>query len=238
MFSNMARISEIDLKVRITSIVGERMAVRILWIESPETGLSSAQKLRVVSTIRRHTVRAARLLKLPLVNITVLPTKDGHVIPETGEGGADESKEWVRIDFDPSRLKSALKHIPATIYHEFHHLARMRRFAIYSTLLDAVIANGLAIVFEEEQLPGYVDAIGSYTKRDMKRYMRIFARGLGRRYDFPEWFFGTGKLPRWMGYKVGTYIVRLAKQNSGLTALQMTKMPAKKILRLSRVRIK
>lgn len=51
-------------------------------------------------------------------------------------------------------------------------------------------------------------------------------------YDYAEWFFGEGE-KFWLGYKVGTRIVREAKKQSDLTALTMTHMTAKEIFVLS-----
>jgi uncharacterized protein YjaZ len=69
--------------------------------------------------------------------------------------------------------------------------------------------------------------------------LRILKKdGQSEKYSHDEWFFGRGKKPRWIGYKLGSYIVRSAKErNAGLTALKMVEMKTNEIANLSHLDI-
>jgi uncharacterized protein YjaZ len=110
----------------------------------------------------------------------------------------------------------------------------MKHVGYGASLLEAAVTEGLATVFEEEMDNKHSALYGRYEKQ-IHKYIRLFKKSMKKGFNHSEWFFGSGKFPRWLGYKIGAYVVRSAKQRTGLTTVDMLKMPAKKIYRLSRI---
>lgn len=196
--------------------------------------------LRVV--ISKHARKAGRLLNIDLVNITVHFSK--NVIKETGEDGFTIGKDWIRIAIDPTRGKAKLGRtitdfIPATVYHEMSHIARELYVVGSGTLLDAVIFEGLADTFAREQWPTFNAPWSRCGKRQFQRLLKFLKKEKNnKKFSHGDWFFGTGKQPRWLGYTLGGYIVQSAKEkNPGLTALKMMKMKTREIVKLGGIAI-
>ncbi|MGH9783492.1 MAG: DUF2268 domain-containing putative Zn-dependent protease, partial [Terriglobia bacterium] len=119
------------------------------------------------------------------------------------------------------------------------HIARNKYLGRHRTLLDAVVFEGLANTFAEEQWPMFDAPWTRYSEPELTPFLRILKKdGHSEKYSHDEWFFGQGKKPRWIGYKLGSYIVRFAKErNAGLTALKMVKLATKEIASLSKLNI-
>lgn len=183
--------------------------------------------------VKNHTKKAGSILGIPIVNASLYPNQD-FTIPETGEGGYTPSGDWFHIYIDPSKNQKQLAEIvrtsiPSTIYHEMNHIARWRNTGYGSSLPEAIISEGLAIVFAKEQWGKSKTPWADFSKKELDRLLAI-AKKRGRRndrtYDHGEWFLGTGKLPRWSGYKLGAYIVGSFRNKN-------MKMPWSKIMKLS-----
>jgi len=200
----------------------------------------STRNIRLLrEIIQKHARKAGGLLGINLLNITVHPTK--NVIAETGELGHATGSDWIRIGIDPTRKQRALQRIisdiiPATIYHEAHHISRKKYYGKSSTLFDAVISEGLADVFAKEKWLKF-RAPWLNELKDIKLFLRELKKhGNNNKYSHSEWFFGSGRKPKWLGYKLGNYIVHLAKEKTPkLNALKMAKFPTKTIIKLSGV---
>lgn len=208
-----------------------------IQIKNPEK-LSPSLQDTVTQQVKFHAQKSMDLLSIPKLTITIFPNHT-LCIPETGEGGYTPSEHEMDIYIDPTKSKTDLIHIieniiPSTIYHEAHHAARWINPGYGETLLEGIITEGLACIFAEEQFPLFIPAWMTYSKEEIIRLTEIaltynFSHDS---YDHTEWFFGEGE-KFWLGYKVGTYIVREAKKQSGLTALTMAHMTAKEIFALS-----
>ena len=196
--------------------------------------LSKTEKKRVKEIIYKHALKAGKLLGVDLINIVIHPTKS--VIEETGESGF-ATDDWIKIGIDPNRRKNELKKIiseiiPATIYHEMYHIGRDNYLGKSQTLFDSVIAEGLADVFAEEQWPNFHAPWNRYNIKTIKIWLKEFRKkGNSKKYSHDEWFFGAVNKPKWLGYKLGSYIIHSIKEkNRKLTALKMIKMPTRKII--------
>ncbi|MBI4095362.1 MAG: hypothetical protein HY438_00715 [DPANN group archaeon] len=206
--------------------------IRIYFIESLKEKLTKTQKSELRKIILQNAKKACKIFGVPLVSFIVRQDKK-LVIPETGESAITLTEDQIGIYVDVRRIKQLRARLPQTIYHELNHAARGHN-ALHSksTLLQAIIAEGLAIAVEEEffnNIPPY----GKYTKKEVEKYLKILNKNLHvKKYDYYEWFHGAGKLPRWLGYKVGAYIVKQAKANTGLTTVKLTRVPAEKIFEM------
>lgn len=210
-----------------------------------EKKLSGTEEKLLLKTIRKHASRAGLILGVSLVNITVYPNSK-FVIPETGEGGYTPSKDWFHIYIDPTKNKKELNKIiknviPATIYHEMNHAARWKYTGYGTNLLEAMVTEGLATAFSEERWEKFKAPWADFTMKEINKLLKIVRKRNTRNdnnYNHAEWFYGTGKLPRWIGYKIGTYIVKsFKKENKSKTWNQLIKMKAEKIIKLSGVNL-
>lgn len=217
------------------------MRLNIAILES-EKSLQKQDSKRLREVINKHARRACRLLDIKLLNITLHFSK--NVIPETGEAGYASGRDWIQITIDPARKPKELQKIiddiiPATIYHEANHITREKYVGESRNLLEAIITEGLADIFAEECWPAFKAPWSVFQQKKIKPFLKsLGGEKNNRKYSHNDWFFGIGKYPRWLGYKMGGYIVQSAKEkNRNLTALKMTKMTANKIVKLSGISI-
>lgn len=217
------------------------MKLNITILES-EKDLGKQDSKRLQEVIREHAQRVCGLLGIKLLNVTVHLNQ--NVIPETGEVGYAAGKDWIQITIDPAKNPKELHKIindiiPATIYHEVNHIAREKYVGESKNLLEAIVAEGLADVFAEECWPKFKAPWSVYQQKNVRPFLKSLKSDKNsKKYSHNDWFFGTGKKPRWLGYKLGSYIVQSSKEkNHDLTALKMTKITAKNIVRLSGISI-
>jgi len=187
------------------------MATRtyIQFIETREK-FPKAEAELLKKIVKNHVGKAGSILNVPLVNVSIYPNPN-LTIPETGEGGYTPSGDWFHIYIDPSRNRRQLAaiietFIPGTVYHEMNHMVRWQNTGYGSSLLEAIISEGLAIVFAKEQWKNSKTPWADFSKKEMDRLLDITRKRNkknDRGYDHGEWFLGTGKLPRWSGYKLG-----------------------------------
>lgn len=94
-----------------------------------------------------------------------------------------------------------------------NHVARWNKKGHGNTLMDAIISEGLAIVFAEENWNLFEAPWGKYGQGEIKKYLQ-FLNKRNKKQDLncnhAEWFFGKGK-PIWLGYKAGSFIIRAIK---------------------------
>lgn len=218
----------------------KNIKLNIVIFESPK-GLHKQKMKHLRDVINTHARKAGKLFDMDLLNITVHFSQD--VIPETGEAGY-AAGDWIQITIDSTRNAKELQKIiddiiPATIYHEANHIARENHLGKNKNLLEAIISEGLADVFAEERWHTFKAPWSVYQQKKIQPFLKSLKNEKNeKKYSHGDWFFGTGKMPRWLGYKLGSYIVHSAKnKNFGLTALKMTKITASKIAKLSGISI-
>ena len=173
------------------------------------------------NTIKKHACAAGLILDIPLVNISIYCNSD-FAIPETGESGRTLSKGQIQIFIDATEKKIKLDKIikniiPSTVYHEMNHVARWRSAGYGKTLDEALISEGLAVVFAQEQWKAFRAPWAKASEKEIRNFLKIFREAKGENhiaYDHDEWFFGTGRFPRWCGYKLGAHIARTARRNN------------------------
>lgn len=217
------------------------MKLNIIILKS-KRGLKKQDSKHLRGVVDKHARKAGKLLGVDLLNITVHFSK--NVIPETGEAGYATGRDWVQITIDPTRkskesLKIISEIIPATVYHEVNHIAREKYVGESKNLLEAIVAEGLADLFAEEHWSKFKAPWSTYQQKKIQPFLKSLKNEKNsRKYSHSDWFFGTGKYPRWLGYKLGRYIAQSAKEKKrNLAVLKMTKMTANKIVKLSGISI-
>lgn len=222
--------------------MGSNMDLNLFFFKT-EKDLPAEYKGKLRKIIELHAKRAMRLLGVKLLNITVYPKKSA-VIPETGEGGFALEGDWMQIAIDPTRKKSELDKIiteiiPSTIYHEMHHIARENCLGYGKTLLESVVSEGLADAFAEGQWPLFKAPWSQYTLKEIQPFLKQFSKEKNnKKYWHGDWFFGQGEKPRWLGYKLGSYIMDNVKEkNKKITSRKLTAYKAEKIVKISGIKI-
>lgn len=132
-----------------------------------------------------------------------------EVNAELGVGGQTINENLIFIPLD-SQFDFSQDEIFVTICHEFHHKIRLEAFGPMFTLMESVIAEGLAEQFEKELLPNrkLITYESTPDSKMIKKALVDLRRVMdGDEYDYNEWFLGTGKYPKWYGYTLGNYII-------------------------------
>lgn len=130
--------------------------------------------------------------------------------------------------------------LKVTICHECNHIARWQSVGYGTSLLEATVSEGLATSYEKQVCGSYPIKHGDYSNiEELLQFYRERNTEEDERYNHGEWFFGKNeKYPKWLGYRVGTYIVEeVLKNNPSFLLTEITKMPAAKILALSNVKL-
>ena len=184
------------------------------------------------------------LLIKNLFDIVIYPN---HYWTE-GTGGVDGHTQsggflLLRIDLRDEKYKikdllgSPLK---AVVFHEANHVARWQGPGYGFTLLEATISEGLGTVYEKMNTAGYEIPHADYSNlEELLGKYRTRDKNDDATYNHNSWFFGFDpKYPKFLGYKVGAYIVDEAlKNNPNMSIQDMTIMEAEEIVDLSGVKI-
>lgn len=188
-----------------------------------------------VELIEKELPKVKKLLSVSEhLNIIIKPNLP-HVIDVRGTGASTYDAELVDITFDPKRAgeEEFFESIRASIYHELNHAARFYAGVKNKGALDWIILEGLATVFEREY-SGSNPPWGQYDKKLIKAWVQEIKK-LGEGIRWSNYMFKHPDGRRWIGYKVGTYIVDEALSRSGKTILELTTIKNEEIMKLSGV---
>ena len=138
----------------------------------------------------------------------------GNAIPEIGLGGYNPNENEVIISFNPqfSDLEASISnHLGPTVAHELHHAKRRREIGYGSSLLEAMISEGLADCFAVEVYDIAPPIWSVYLTPAEIDDLIVTASPTWQQngYNHSEWFFGTtSEIPRWAGYSIGFKLVK------------------------------
>ena len=117
-----------------------------------------------------------------------------------------------------------------TLIHEYMHVVREEYVPWENgTLLDSLVAEGLAQSFEVEVQPDllpsiYTTAFSEDELNDLWDKAKTILDQRGWIND--EWFFGSDNIKRWSGYSLGFKLVQDKIKESGLKASGLYKLPS------------
>jgi hypothetical protein len=196
----------------------------------------SPAERRTIERIARGTATEVKQILPALADRLVLRVEAGDkVIPETGEAASAHPPNVVYWTVDPNRAGGvttiANVELRRTLFHELHHLVRDSVAGPKSQrLLDQVVSEGLATVFERD-FAGPSPPWGMYPD-DVRTWV---AEILALPADAPrdQWMVRHPDGRRWIGYKVGTYLVDRAIKASGRSAAALVSASTDDILRLA-----
>lgn len=177
----------------------------------------------------------AAFAKAPQADI-VFALAPEWTIPNTGFGGRTFSPHLLLIALNPAEeIKQAdLKY---TLCHEINHLIRVqalgeRAFFSGSTLMDGIVAEGLAELFEVEVGRKVATTFNpQITEKQLRAGLKqALAIGSGD-YDLDEWFFcEDGRRPHWFAYNLGIYLIQKYCRQYQLQPSQITLLPTSKFV--------
>ncbi|MDB4939268.1 MAG: hypothetical protein JWP87_6240 [Labilithrix sp.] len=208
-------------------------------VERP-AALSRAQRSAVQQTADLAFRDARKLLPTLPAHISLVVRHGKDVIPETGENGTTASPAQVFWTVDPDRdLASVVRQqLRATLFHELHHLARANAIASEGrapsrALMDTVVTEGMATAFERDF--GGVTPPWAEPPPDPTAWTReLLAQPATASHD--HWLFRHPDGRRWIGMRVGTFLVDGAAKASGRTSAQLVATSTDEVLRLADVR--
>jgi len=192
------------------------------------------QRRAIQSTLDATLTEVKALLPVLPSRVTLRVSTGRSVIPETGESASVSPPDVIYWTVDVSRKEGVGAivrcQLRRTLYHELHHLARAASVRAGDGLLDDVVTEGLATVFERDVARVPVPW-GDYP-RDVDAWSaELLAAGQGATRE--HWMVRHPDGRRWIGYKVGTYWIDRATRTSGKSAVDMVSLPTAEILRLA-----
>lgn len=170
-----------------------------------------------------------------------------YLITETGEGGFAYAPDILTMAFasDFVNIKLQTAHLRSTVFHESFHLAHGHTYeqstVPYRHALDSAVYEGCASVFEREYtqpelLPGDYSACSESQLSEWRDALENISNDDYRNGDTGLWvkwaLYDKEADERWRAYKVGTWLVDRALQNSGKNILDLRRLSAEEILNL------
>jgi uncharacterized protein YjaZ len=172
-----------------------------------------------------HSTFETCALVLPIQRTDVIiHVKPDWAIPETGVGGFSPTATHCLVHLNPRHADfdtNLETELAPTIAHELHHCARHGGVGYGHTLLEALVTEGLACVFEREfrggKKPIYAQALN---QDQIDEFLEKAQYHFSQFYNHNNWFFGNSTLgfPKWTGYTMGDYIVQHYLEQTGLSA--------------------
>ncbi len=199
------------------------------------SGRLTPLKERIEQSISSTIELVSAKMSLPNVDI-VVDDLSPLAIPETGVGGYAPSAHLVEVHIDPTHahITEGLEvELQSTVAHELHHAARWAAVGYGTTLLEAMVSEGLADHFDQEIYGGEPKLwsvalsekkLGDWSLKSQEELMN-------KKYNHSAWFFGTStEIPRWAGYAIGYKLVKQYMQETGRTASELVAEPAQSFI--------
>lgn len=153
--------------------------------------------------------RAKRTMWVPSLDVVV--KAGSYVIPEKGHLGYCAGSDVVYVTVDPENpafCKNDAQSLQRMFAHELHHAARWAGPGYGLTLGEVIVSEGLAGHFALEIFEGEPELWESLNPDIVLSYCQLLHENWHNKdYDHKRWFFGTGDLPRWLGYTTGFNLV-------------------------------
>ncbi|AJE47661.1 DUF2268 domain-containing protein [Celeribacter indicus] len=167
---------------------------------------------------------------LPLGPLDVVLRAGDRVIPEKGHLGYAPEAGRIEIVVDPANpalRDNRAASLERMFAHELHHAARWEGPGYGATLGEALVSEGLAGQFSYALYGPPVEPWDALPMNEVRAHFDRAAEDWTSGYDHARWFFGTGDLPRWLGYSIGYLLVgRLLSTAAGLSAAGLVHAPA------------
>jgi hypothetical protein len=194
---------------------------------------SSDERAAIAEVARRTIPDVRRALPATPTSIVLHVRTSKRVLAETGENASNYDPNVVDWEVDASRNEGvvgiARSQLRATLFHELHHLVRHAVVLDHDIQGDAV-REGLATAFERD-FGGANPPWGEYPP-DVASWTRevLALPASAPRYD---WLFENPDGRRWVGMRVGTFLVDRATRASGKTSADLVRAPTATIIEMA-----
>jgi len=181
--------------------------------------------------------RIAAVCEPPAVDILVEAVWNSSVIPERGHmgyGNEDLVTLWLAPEH-PMLAGNLGEPLSRMIAHEMNHVLRFRSAGGTKTLGDLLVSEGLAGQFVKELFDSEPEpweqalsrsGLRQFIPSATENFESHASRG-SKETDINEWMFGTGALPRWLGYTLGYEIVgQYLEDHPDLSASDLLDIPS------------
>jgi hypothetical protein len=221
------------------SLAGTARAITVEY-PSQDGHVFSTDERQTIQRIADQTEREVRRILPKLPQEIVLEVRAGtDVISETGDNGVALDPGRIGWMVDATRAEGvkaiAERHLRAALFHEMHHLVRgwtVKDGRVPGdTVMDAAISEGLATAFARD-FANARDPWSEYPKEVASWAEEVMTLPKDAAYD--EWMFKHPDGRRWIGYKVGVYVVDQAIAASGRSAADLATTSAEQIVALWR----
>lgn len=169
------------------------------------------------------------------INFFVQPRMYGLIEP-TGDSARTYNSEFIELAFDPRKDKKGLEIILAGVrdgvYHEMNHAARFNIPIWHKSFIESCILEGLATVFARDYV--HEDARWAKYPENVKEWLKEIIDQKDK-IDYGQYMYTHPDGRKWIGYKVGTYIIDQAMKYSRKSVIELTEMECQEILKLSKV---
>jgi uncharacterized protein YjaZ len=208
------------------------MKIHIQFLKT-DTSFKKKYEKNLEKLIKDTAEKTAEILDLKIdnLNFTVYPY-DKNIID-----GFTQAPDWIRISvpkkFNENELKGVVCHEMCHVGMDYSYYSGRKNF------LETLFAEGLAVVFEKEQtgkIPPYVRYNSSFIKKLLPKLKKqnLFSKD----FNYYEWFYGQGKKPKFLGYKLGRYFIdRIQKNFPNLTVADRIEMRPNELFKLSKVNL-
>jgi hypothetical protein len=209
--------------------------MKVLFTETTFWDTRADFKVRYENKILRAAKAAGMLLPGAPQNITfvVQPSKE-ESIPEYGSGAWTKNSCLVILSIDPGLPygeEKQIEYVRQAVFHEMSHAARFEQGIWHENFIDRCILEGLATVFEREHA-GAEPLYGEYDADDCKAWLDEIETDYSEDMHY-QYMFQHKDGRKWIGYKVGTYVVDEAHKKSGKSIAALTNLKCAEIKQLS-----
>lgn len=195
---------------------------------------SSAER-HAVEDVAIHAFPDVRrvLLELPsTLELKITTTSPEKVVPETGESGTNSFPDIVYWSIDASRPEGVeaivRTYLRSALFHELAHIARARFVGMGGQLRYHLIQEGLATTIERDYAGGPSPLWGEYPAEVSSWAQELLA--MPEATPRAPWFKLHPDGRRWLGCKVGTYLVHRAAKASGKTSPELMAIPTETLI--------
>ena len=211
--------------------------MKILFAESDFWKGHQDLKKKYEKSITNAYVEVGKLFQVLPKDLTFLvQVSVWECIPETGEGGYTKNSRLIILSLDPGLPygeEYLLKTLKSTVFHELNHAVRYESSLWHKDFTDSCIMEGLATVFERDygkSKPLY----GHYKVAESKKWLKEIT-AFKDNYNWGDYMFKHPDGRRWIGYKVGTFIIDESIKNSGKSILDLTLLECVEIRNLAKI---
>jgi uncharacterized protein YjaZ len=209
----------------------------VLLAESKFWNTRHEFKTRYEAAILRAANTAGKLLPKAPKDITFLVQTNGYdSMPEYGCGAFTKNSRLILITIDPGLPygeEKQIRYVREAVFHEMSHASRFEQGLFHPEFLDRCIFEGLATVFERDKA-GAEPLYGEHDTEECQAWLEEIEAEFSEELSY-DYMFHHKDGRKWIGYKVGTWIVDEALKNTKKTIEQLIQLECAEIRRLADV---